>query len=424
MKKMPLIAGTLLIVGLLGVIGAIATWKYRDLHKPGPPPFIPPQAIEIVKAETVPWQPTATLVGTVVAKRSVTLANEFAGTVTEVNFESGDIVEPGKVLVQQDISTENADLAVAQAAQHSFAAAIEVAQADIRSAQATRDWAKGNQERFKSAGGAVSTSDLEKANADLRKADADLEHGQSSLTKAQTDLEEAKARVDQIKTKIAKKTLKAPFRSRASIRTVHPGQYLAEGTNIVSLLEVTDDIYLDFAIPQEYATRVVPGAVVVASSNVLGSKDVHINVISMDAMVNPTTRNVRVRASVADPEHKLRQGMAIDVEVPTEPVRQCVVIPSTAVRRAAFGDHVFVITSNDPPAGAPPGMPSMVAHQRMVTLGADLGGKVIVQSGLKDGEQIAALGSFKLHDGAAVFPGQAGAPPPAGDAPQSQASVK
>jgi membrane fusion protein (multidrug efflux system) len=422
MRTKPLIAGVLLIVGLLGVVGAIAAWKYHDLHKPGPPPMMPPQAVDIVKAETVPWQPTATLVGTVVAKRSVTLANELIGTVTDVNFDTGDIVEPGQVLVQQDISTENADLAAAEASQRSSAAAIDVAQADIRAAQANLDWAKGNQQRFKDAGGAVSASDLERANADLRKAEADLDHGQSSLTKAQTDLEAAKAHVEQIKTRIAKKSLKAPFKARVSIRTVHPGQYLAEGTNIVTLLEVTDDIYLDFAIPQEYTSRVVPGAMVIASSNVLGSKEVHINVLSMDAMVNPTTRNVRVRASVADPDHKLRQGMAIDVEVPTEPVRPCVVVPNTAVRRAAFGDHVFVLTKMDPVPNMPP---MLTAHQRMVTLGADLGGKVIVQSGLKEGEEIAAAGSFKLHEGATVFQGPPpqGAPP-AAEAPQTQASSK
>src|SRR5436190_21496668 len=141
MRKVPVIAGTLLIAGLLAVIGGIGFWKYRELHQPAPPPFIPPQAVEIVKAESIPWQPTATLVGTVVAKRSVTLANEMAGTVTDVNFESGDLVEPGRVLVQQDISTENADLAAAVAAEHSSGAAIEVAKADIRAAEATRDWA-------------------------------------------------------------------------------------------------------------------------------------------------------------------------------------------------------------------------------------------------------------------------------------------
>jgi membrane fusion protein (multidrug efflux system) len=180
------------------------------------------------------------------------------------------------------------------------------------------------------------------------------------------------------------------------MRTVHPGQYLAEGTSIVMLAEITDDIYLDFAVPQEYAVRVKPGTVVTASSRVLGQNDAKITVISMDATVNPTTRNVRVRSSVADPEHRLKQGMFIDVEVPVEAPKEFVAIPNTAIRRAAFGDHVFVLTPGEAP-------PAMVAKMRMVTIGPDLGGKVIITSGLTAGEKIAAAGSFKLREGAVVM---------------------
>jgi membrane fusion protein (multidrug efflux system) len=334
------------------------------------------------------------------------LANEIAGVVTDVNFESGDLVEAGQVLVKQDISTENADLASAQAAERTAVAAIDVAKADIRAAESSLEWATSNQKRFKDAGTAVSAGEVDKADADLRKARADLDRGNSSLLKAQADREQAAAHVQQIQTKIAKKTLTAPFRARASIRTVHPGQYLAEGAQIVGLMEVTDDIYVDFAVPQEYAARAAPGTVVIASSKVLGSDQVRINVLSVDAMVNPVTRNVRIRASVADPDHKLKQGMAIDVEVPTEAPREYVVVPTTAVRRAAFGDHVFVITPSDEKSQG------LVAHQRIVTLGPDLGGRVIVETGLKAGEKIAAAGSFKLRDGVPVFAGKAAATAP------------
>jgi membrane fusion protein (multidrug efflux system) len=106
--------------------------------------------------------------------------------------------------------------------------------------------------------------------------------------------------------------------------------------------------------------------------------------------------------------------MAVDIEVPTELAKDYVVVPSTAIRRASFGDHVFVITPGDP---GPDGHPSMVAHQRMVTLGPDLGGTVIVATGLQAGEKIAAAGSFKLHEGATVFPGAPPVASPAGAAP-------
>ncbi len=128
---------------------------------------------------------------------------------------------------------------------------------------------------------------------------------------------------------------------------IHPGQYLAEGTSIVSLTELTDDIYLDFAVPQEYASRATPGMVVTAKSEILGSDAAEITVVSVDATVNPTTRNVRVRASVPNPGYTLKPGMFIDVEVPTEPMKDYVVVPTTAAWRAAFGDHVFVLLPGD-----------------------------------------------------------------------------
>jgi hypothetical protein len=56
------------------------------------------------------------------------------------------------------------------------------------------------------------------------------------------------------------------------------------------LTELTDQIYLDFAVPQEYSTRVEPGAIVIAQSRLLGSDQAQIKVESMDATVNPVTR--------------------------------------------------------------------------------------------------------------------------------------
>jgi membrane fusion protein (multidrug efflux system) len=233
--------------------------------------------------------------------------------------------------------------------------------------------------------------------------------------------------VSQIETVIAKKTLKAPFKARAGMRTVHPGQYLAEGTTIVSLTELTDDIYLDFAVPQEHAARVSPGMVVTAKSEMLGTDEAKITVVSVDATVNPVTRNVRVRSSVPNPGYKLKPGMFIDVEVPTEAAKPYIVVPATAVRRASFGDHVFVLSPMDmskmppPPPGSPPpgpqqGPPPMTATMRKVTLGANLGDSLIVLDGLKEGEMIAADGAFKLYEGAMVMEG----PPPGAEMANSK----
>jgi membrane fusion protein (multidrug efflux system) len=432
MKTKPLIAGVGLLAALLLVGGALAAWKYRQMNSGGDHAgMIPPEFVEIVEAETVPWQPRARLVGTVIAIRSVNLSNEIVGVVKEVGFDSGAIVEPGQVLIKLDASTEEADLAAAEATKRLAISGIDVAEAEITMSKSAADLARTTLKRYKSAATAssVSASDVDKATSEVERAEAAQKRAESSLSRAKAERDQAQARVQQIETIIAKKTLKAPFRGRAGMRTVHPGQYLGEGTKIVDLTELTDDIYLDFAVPQEYAQRVSPGAVVVAQSKLLGTDQAKITVVSIDATVNPVTRNVRVRSSVPNPDHKLKPGMFIDVEVPVAPPQDYVTIPTTALRRAAFGDHVFVLTPMDmskmppPPPGAPAmqGPPPMTSHQRMVQVGANLGDRVIITSGLNAGEKIATGGSFKLREGAMVMQ----SPPPAEKgAPATAAGAK
>lgn len=420
MNKAPFIAGVATLAGLVVVGGAVAAWKYRQMHAPNPMAgMVPPQFVTAAEVKTIPWQPRSRLVGTVVAVRNVALANEVVGVVTDVGFESGAVVEPGHVLVTLNSETEKADLAAAQAALRLAESSIRVSEAEIKMSESEHELAKSSLKRYESAvtASSVSQADLDRVKSEVARTSAALERSNSAMAKARAERDQAAARVAQIETVIAKKTLKAPFKARAGMRTVHPGQYLAEGTTIVSLTELTDDIYLDFAVPQEQAARVSPGMVVSAKSEMLGTDEAKITVVSIDATVNPVTRNVRVRSSVPNPGHKLKPGMFIDVEVPTEAAKPYVVVPATAVRRASFGDHVFVLAPMDmskmppgppPPPGAQQGPPPMTAAMRKVTLGANLGDSIIVLDGLKEGEKIAADGAFKLYEGAMVMEG----PPP------------
>lgn len=406
MKHKPIIAGILLVVVLIVAGGGVYFFKKRKDKAAEKPPMTPMFTVDAVPVEKVKWYESARLVGTVVAKRSVQVANEVAGSVREVSFDTGDEVQAGQVLLTLDTRTEEADLAAAKAAEAVAAKAVEVSQADLTVAQSNLELARSNQQRYSTASGAVSASEIDRVNADLKKANADIERAQSGISKAQAEVQQAAARVAQIQTVIDKKTIKAPFHARASIRTVHPGQYLAEGTSIIMLSELTDDIYLDFAIPQEYASRAVPGLTVTAQSDVLGP-DLKITVLSVDSQVNPNTRNIRVRSTIPDPEHKLKQGMFIDVVVPLEAPREYLAIPTTAVRRAAFGDHVWAVVPKPPDPEAPPmPMPLFMADMKMVELGPDIGGKVLIKKGLTGNEEIAAGGSFKLFPGATVMKSQ------------------
>ncbi|MEK6703104.1 MAG: efflux transporter periplasmic adaptor subunit, partial [Planctomycetota bacterium] len=117
--------------------------------------------------------------------------------------------------------------------------------------------------------------------------------------------------------------------------------------------------------------------------------------VAIDASVNNETRNVRVRSIVDNKNGLLRQGMFVQVSVPVEAPSPRVVIPNTSLRRSSYGDQVFVVV-----AAEAPGM--YRAKQRFVKLGPTVGEDVIVLEGVKAGDELATVGSFKLHDGALV----------------------
>jgi membrane fusion protein (multidrug efflux system) len=407
MRRASVVVTVLLVVVSLAAAGGIAAIKFRR-HKaeaPAAPAFELSEAAAFVEAREVPWQPTADLVGTVFAMRAVTVRNELPGVVRLVGFQSGDVVEEGQVLLRQDETTDRADLEAAKAA-------VRVAGANITQVDTQVKLAEVELGRL------TSVQSRAIAEVEVDRARAKLDSAKSDRGRWVAEEDQANAHVNQVEARLAKLTIKAPFRARAGMRTVHEGQFLKEGVDVVDLQELTDDIYLDFAIPQQYAPRVKEGTTVMATAGLLGPDPVMIKVVAVDAVVNNDTRNLRVRSIVGNPRGALVPGMSVQVRVPIDEPKSYVVVPNMAVRRAAYANSVFVIEPDKDGK-------TVRAHQRFVTLGQSIGDDVIVVQGLKAGERVAAAGSFKLHDGVKVMaeptgnPGgaaEAGTPAPKKDA--------
>lgn len=384
--------------------GVYALKKHRDANaaKAAPPAgFEPAEAVNAVEARTISWQPAASMVGTVFALRSIVVSNEVAGTVREVGFESGVVVDKGATLLVQDTTTEEADLRAAEATVAMAGASRTMMQSALELAEL----------RSKRIGEALEHKAASAMDADAAKSEVDT--ARANLTRIAAEIEQARARAEQVRTVMQKKRIVAPFRARVGIRSVHPGQYLKEGTEIVALQGVEEKVYLDFALPQEEARRVGPGAEFMVTSKMLGPKAVPISVVGVDAQANMTTRNVRVRGIVDNPGGTLRPGMAIEVTVPIEEAREYVAVPLVAVRHATYGDHVFVLGASGKQEGQPG---ELRAKQRFVKLGPTVGPNVIVLDGLKAGERIAGEGSFKLRDGGLVVIAPAAGPGRPGNA--------
>lgn len=410
MNRSTVIAGVVLFTIIGTVAGGLWWWRVhksqQDAAKQGFGEI--PEFVQIVEARERNWQPTADLVGTVFSLRSVRLSNELAGRVREVKFDSGTLVEPGTVLMTLDDSTDRADLDAAQAS-------VRVAEANVGVSDSRVALAKTEIRRLETAVAAAAAPavDLDRAKSELQRLEADRQR-----TLAEVD--QARARAAQVQTRIDKLSIKAPFRGRVGIRTVHDGQYLAEGSAVVMLEEIADKIYLDFPVPQEYLPRVKVGMVVNGQAAALGQEPLRLEVVAIDATVNNDTRNVRVRAVVDNRDGLLRPGMFVQIRVPVEAAKPYVVIPTTAVRRTSYADQIFVVVKGSIKGSDGKQAEELRAQQRFVKLGPTLGDDVVVLEGLKAGEQVASTGSFKLRDKALVM----AAPPPAPPSPAGASTEK
>jgi len=368
--------------GIVGAVLAIALglggWKYLQMKKgmASGGGFEPTEFVQMATATVGPFQRTMTAVGTVQAIQHVTIANEVVGKVLSVGFESGQVVEQGHVLLTLDSATE---------------------QADLKSLQAMTVLAKASYERW---------SQVMESNAGSKQ----------ELDKAKAELDQSMARVEQLKAIIEKKEIRAPFRGRVGLRDTHPGQYLAEGTRITTFQGLDENVYVDFSMPQARAVATPVGAKVTVL--VMGH-ELDATVTAVDAQIDLATRNARVRATMPSFQNRLVPGMFVDVRIPLGEAQDVVKVPTSAVRRAPFGDFVFVISPEGKDAH---GHDKLKAHQRFVKVAGSMGQDVIIGEGLKARERIAADGSFKLREGVTVMEPPP-PPPPGGATPASNAEA-
>ena len=346
-----------MLVSLVLLIGVgLASWKYESIQGEQAASVNQPEPMEsitIAVARAIDHRQTTISIGTVLALRSITLKNELAGTVREVRLTPGQIVEAGTLLVALDVSVEVAELR-AQEAQVALAKTVLNRRQNLSQELATT---------------------------------------QEEVDRARADLDVAQAQIARTKAIIAKKTIRAPFRASVGIADVHPGQYLDEGTLLTTLQGVGEAVHVDFTVAQQVAAglRVGEAVEVLAAGD---SPTVMAKIVALDARVDPTTRNAMIRARIEGTRNIPPPGASVRVRVPVGSSRTVVAIPVSALRKGPGGDQVFVIATDKDGRTR--------VQSRQVESGAMFGDEIVIHTGLTAGEQIAALGSFKLRDGVLV----------------------
>ncbi|MGA8017387.1 MAG: efflux RND transporter periplasmic adaptor subunit [Desulfobacterales bacterium] len=349
------IVGLMVVIGILGGIKGLQIKRMIAQGKQFSPP---PEPVTTAIARKETWESLLTAVGSLEAVQGVIVTAELSGKVERIGFEPGTKVKTGKLLVQQDISAENAQL---------------------RAAEASLTLAK---------------IDLERKSKLL----AQKTISRSEYDSAEAQFKEAAAQADNIRAAIKKKTIRAPFDGRLGIRLVNIGQVLKEGDAIVSLQSI-DPIFVNFSLPQQQLAQVNSGFTVQVTTDALPGQVVDGKITAINPQVDAATRNIQMQATVANPEERLRPGMFVNVAV-VLPARQNVLaIPATAVLYAPYGDSVFVVEEKKEEKN---GQPGQVVRQKFVRLGDKKGDYVAIVSGLEEGDTVVSTGVFKLRNGQSV----------------------
>jgi membrane fusion protein (multidrug efflux system) len=345
--------------GLIALVVLIVGIKVLQIGKMMSTPMVmPPTTVSSTTVKEEDWAPTLSAVGSISAVQGAVVSSELGGVVSQIAFENGGTAKKGDLLLQLDASAEEALL---------------------RSAEAEAELGRQDLERSR---GLASQKVVSKAELDA----------------AESKFNRLNAVADQMRSNIRKKTIIAPFDGQLGIRQVNVGQMINSGQQVVQLTAL-DSLFADFALPQQYLGQLTPGLEVHVTTDALPGHVFPGKLTAINSMVDSSTRNITLQATLENPDHVLRPGMFAKAEVTLPEKHKTLVIPGSAISYAPFGDSVFVI---DKKKDEKTGKESQVIRQQFVRVGEARGDFVAIAQGLKAGEMIVSTGVFKLRNGMTV----------------------
>ncbi|WP_281546336.1 efflux RND transporter periplasmic adaptor subunit [Grimontia sp. SpTr1] len=330
-----------------------------------PEPEFPVTAVEMV---SVDWIPTIEAIGFIEPNQGVTLTTEVSGVIENINFESGQAVKQGDVLLALDSKVEVANLKSTQAR-------LPAAEAKFKRYQGL----------FRK--GSISKEALDEAEANFRSLQADVESLNAS---------------------IERRTIDAPFDGIVGLRNVFLGEYLQPGTEIVRL-EDTSIMRLRFTVPQTDIAKIKLGQQIDISVDAYPDTPFTGKISAIEPAVNFQSGLIQVQADIPNNHGQLRSGMFARANIILPTFEDQIVVDQTAINFTLYGENVYVLREED---GA------TRAYQQVVKVGERKGHIAHVLEGLEPGDKVVTSGQVRLSNGAKVRVVESDALNPPAELPQ------
>ncbi|HEY7688421.1 MAG TPA: efflux RND transporter periplasmic adaptor subunit [Dongiaceae bacterium] len=307
-----------------------------------------PIAVEAtaVRIDTVLRQIRA--VGTLRSNESVVIASEVTGRILEIAGAEGQEVVRGRVILRLDPAIYEAELAQARAA-------LALSQRNFKRANDLK------------ASGAGTARALDEATASLRSDEAAVSLAEARLAKTQ---------------------IAAPFSGVLGLRRMSAGAYVNPGDMIVNLEQI-DPLKVDFRIPENALASANVGQPVIVTIDALPGQTFEGQVYAVDPQVDETARNIILRATLPNPDGRLRPGLFARVSLVVERHENAILVPERALVPMAEDQFVFRVVEGK-------------AVQTRVRLGERVGNEVEVIEGLTAADLVITDGVLKIRDGSPV----------------------
>jgi membrane fusion protein, multidrug efflux system len=317
----------------------------------------PPVAVNVAEAKSEVIPNLLTAVGDLAAVHQVNVTSDVNGRITDIMFTPGATVKSGTPLVQLFDGPEQADLANFKAQ-----ATVAALQLDRAKQLAARQFGP-----------------------------------QATVDTAQAAYDQANAGIARMEALISQKLVRAPFDGELGTRRVEVGQYLTAGTQIVSLTDLSK-LYANLTATEKQSSQIQVGQTVRVAVDAYPGRTFEGKITTIEPQIAADTRNIRVQATISNPEKILKPGMFTTTTIVLPEKPPVITVPETAVDYTLYGDSVFLVTEKK----GEDGKTSLVAERTFVKTGNRVEGRVEVLKGLKPGDKVVAVGQIKLQPGMPV----------------------
>ncbi|MCA3261472.1 MAG: efflux RND transporter periplasmic adaptor subunit [Telmatospirillum sp.] len=353
----------LAIIAVLGAVGGGGWYYYQNMSSqavaaaPAARPQAPAIGVEFVKPKRQAVVEKVEAVGTARANESVVVAAKQAGNIARINFQEGQSVRAGAVLVELESRERAAD--------------TEAVRAEIAQSRALADEIRQQLDRARALrqSGNATEARVDQLESQLRAAEGRVRQNESRLRAADARFEDFR--------------ITAPFEGRVGMRQVSLGALLQAGTPITTLDDVRV-IKIEFSVPEQYLGQVRVGLPVTGLAPAFAGREFKGEVTAIDTRIDPATRAVRLNASFDNSDGTLKPGMFLTIALSVATRDNAIVVPEDALLAEGVRQFLYVVVDGR-------------AQRREIKLGMRMQGEVEVLSGIGADDSVIVRGLQRVR---------------------------